>query len=184
MRYPDLHFLLANDLAGLNRFYYDLRRTPRDGILSDVFELYGSLWAMRSRPGDIRIVSREFPWIIDIKANPAPENEGGVTCGDIWISLYQELLKPLTDADWALLTALADLGDEKTIQRLTHLTNITRRQVERGEQISLRRLDWLMRKTLFIGLTKDDESRLCQRYILPGSALVSETWVAEFQERP
>ena len=184
MRYPGLHFLLANDLAALNRFDYDVRRSPRNGISAEVYESYSTLWAMRSRPGDIRIVSREFPWIIDVKAAPAPENESGVTVGDIWNSLYEELLKPLTDADWSLLTSLAALEDEKALQRLSYLTNIASRQDQRGDPISLRRLDWLMRKTLFIGLTKDDNFQLCQKYILPGKALLPETWIAEFQERP
>lgn len=182
--YPDLHFLLASDLAATNQFDYDTRRTPRDGIPREVYESYGALWAMRSRPGYVRVVSREFPWIIDVEAAQPSDQESGVTCADIWVALYRELQKPLTDADWSLLTAQAALRDEKALQRLSRLTNIVTRQDQRGDPISLRRLDWLMKKTLFVGLTKDEDFQVSQKYILPGKAQLPETWIAEFRERP
>ncbi|THH05631.1 hypothetical protein EW145_g4645 [Phellinidium pouzarii] len=182
-RNPSLHFLLARDSALANRFVFDIRRTPREVIPRNVYEGYGNLWAMRSRPLHVRIVSHEFPWVIDIKAEEAPEGERGLTCGDVWNKIHEALLEPLQDSDWAHLVDIAATQEHKSQSRFEHLNNIARRQIERREDVILRRIDWLVSRTVFIGLERDEGYRLFQRLVLPGKRRCEETWIAEFEER-
>ncbi|KAI5120356.1 hypothetical protein M0805_009431 [Coniferiporia weirii] len=183
-RYPSLHFLLARDSAHANRFVVDMSKRPHEAVPEDVYRDYGMLWVMRSRPLHVRIVSRDFPWVIDIKAEEdTPEDDRGVTCGDVWRKLHLALLEPLQDADWAHLTDMTNAHNQIARQRVEYLSNLAEQQFERGESVTLLRLDWLMTKTLFVGLERDNEYRLSQCLILPGKDRCDETWVAEFKER-
>lgn len=171
------------DSARANGFVLDIRRNPQDIVPRDVYENFASIWVTKDRPLHVRIVSRDFPWVIDINAGEAPEGgEHGVSCGDVWYRLYKELLEPIRDSDWAHLNDLA-AHDRIAEARREYLISIARHQNRRGEPIILRRYDWLMRKTLFIGLEKDDGLRFCSQRTLPGKESCVETWIADFIDR-
>ena len=164
-----------------NRFALNMHDDPEDSV-PRLYRTYGSLWAMRDRPLHMRIVSHDFPWVIDIKVADSPDgSERGITCGDVWSQLYSELLEPIHDSDWAHLTNLAT-RDAGARQRHQHLIRVARRQVSRGEDVSLVRLDWLMTKTVFVGLEKDEGYSLAAQRLLPGKERCDETWVAYFSE--
>ncbi|KAH8119051.1 hypothetical protein DFH11DRAFT_1562719 [Phellopilus nigrolimitatus] len=180
---PNVHFLLAYDSARANQFEVDMSKDPLEAVGKDVSESYGKLWGWKSRATHVRIVSREFPWVIEIETTKAPDVTHGVTCADIWNGIRQDLQKELTDADWAFMALMA-ARDRRANQRCEHLRAVVRRgSGEHGRHIVLRRLDWLMTKTVFVGLVKDDGLHLSKCFVLPGKERCEETWVAEFKEQ-
>ncbi|EJD03070.1 uncharacterized protein FOMMEDRAFT_168141 [Fomitiporia mediterranea MF3/22] len=181
-RNPSLHFLLARDSARENSFTLDLNIDPCHIVPPSVYQNYGALWVTRDRPLHFRIVSREFPWVIDIRAGEALEGgERGVTCGDVWSHLYHELAKSISNEDWAHLSDMA-ATDRVARGRHEYLVDLARQQIGSGNNVSLVRLDWLMRKTVFVGLERDEGYRLSTQRLLPGSERCTETWVAHFAE--
>lgn len=114
---------------------------------------------------NLRIVSREMPWVIDVVCSAQPV----VTCGDVFVAIYGALQAELTDGEWAIV----DQGRQRMIECATRMRNKTR-AVE-----GVKRVDWLGDRVVFLGLTKDDT--YARTRAMPGrQSSVSNTWVAVF----
>lgn len=90
-------------------------------------------------------------------------------------------MEPIQDTDWAYLSDMA--AREPTARRRhEHLVSLVRQRNNLGEAVPLLRLDWLMRRTVFAGLEKDEGYRLAAQRLLPGRDQCPETWIAHFVE--
>lgn len=98
------------DLAlGKQASYYafDVRLKPTDTMLRQLMSaqqwtrsyppmLYGS------DPPHVSLVSRQFPWRIDLRRSPR-SGHPPISVADIWNILWSELHQPLTDSDWGFI---------------------------------------------------------------------------------
>ncbi|KAL5507369.1 hypothetical protein ACEPAH_6825 [Sanghuangporus vaninii] len=180
--YPNLHFLLAQDSVQINGFFLDMWTDPQLNLSSRILDSYGTLWVTNRRLEHVRIVSPDFPWVIDIKLDEALQGEQwGITCNDVWSQIHTELKEPIHDTDWAYLSDMA--AREPTARRRhEHLVGLARQRNSTSDSMPLLRLDWLMRKTVFAGLEKDEGYRLAAQRLLPGREQCPETWIARFAE--
>ncbi|KAL5523645.1 hypothetical protein ACEPAG_7818 [Sanghuangporus baumii] len=180
--YPNLHFLLARDSVQVNGFFLDMWTDPQLNLSSRILDSYGILWITSRRLEHVRIVSPDFPWVIDIKLDEALQGEQrGITCNDVWNQIHTELKEPIHDTDWAYLSDMA-VREPTARRRHEYLVGLARQRNSIGDSMPLLRLDWLMRKTVFAGLDKDEGHRLAAQRLLPGREQCSETWIARFVE--
>lgn len=123
----------------------------------------------------------------------APQDEGdpvddqGVTCGDVWKALHYNLRQPIMDSELAILRASARDSYNANNRLRTIMDSAARRAHHAGggaENRTLRRVDWLGRKTLFVGLRRDSDRSVTANALLPDREPCEETWVALFKERP
>ena len=112
----------------------------------------------------IRLISRSFPWAIDV---PATDVEAGVTCGDvveaIHTFLYGRLSQPQYDA--------ASRQQKRLLSESFYHNRSTAHGVPGGRlQQTLLRCDWLGQDTMFGGLADDERlvGEMCRRQ-LPGT---------------
>ncbi|OCB89350.1 hypothetical protein A7U60_g3440 [Sanghuangporus baumii] len=181
--YPNLHFLLARDSVQVNGFFLDMWTDPQLSLSSRILDSYGTLWVTnRRRLEHVRIVSPDFPWVIDIKLDEALQGEQrGITCNDVWSQIHTELKEPIHDTDWAYLSDMA--AREATARRRhEHLVGLARQRNSTGDSMPLLRLDWLMRRTMFAGLERDEGYSMAAQRLLPGREQCPETWIARFVE--
>ncbi|KAI6037577.1 hypothetical protein EDC04DRAFT_2125686 [Pisolithus marmoratus] len=159
-KYPHLHRALAADTTSIR---YDVRKAPHDGLLLSTAAQLGPTPALSSLSSAIRIISRSFPWTLDI---PAP-----VTCAAVFDGLYKMLQEPLADSEWGTVCIL-DKSRRETIEKAA------KARAERDKEKKLKRVDWLGDVTTFKGLEKDDEFE--KKRLLPEMAPCPETWVVKF----
>lgn len=140
---PNLHPILSADTTHVR---VDLRKKPPvDDMKSPPFYVYRHAQATEDCAPHIRLVSRDFPWSIDIKTK---YNEP-VTCDDIWKSLYSVLHHPVADSEWGM--AVIDKDHAKKIEKAAK----KRQETDKDKQ--LKRIDFLGESCIFRGLEKDDE---------------------------
>lgn len=159
-KYPNLNPALAADTTLIR---YDVRKAPCDGILLSTAAQLGPTPALSSTSSAIRIISRSFPWTLDISAP--------VTCIAVFDGLYKMLQEPLADSEWGIVCTL-DKSRRETIEKAAKARS------ERDKVKKLKRIDWLGDTTAFKGLEKDEEFE--KKRLLPEVAACPETWVVKF----
>ncbi|TDL21426.1 hypothetical protein BD410DRAFT_789868 [Rickenella mellea] len=125
---------------------FDVRKLPQDGIaFSDARSAETAALGrpvLLSRASAIRIISREFPWVIDIRR---PANVP-VTCLDLLTEIHDMLAVEVEHSEWGG----ADAMKQRVIQR-AHVG-----RTGSGTVGKILRVDWLGPKVLFLGLATDD----------------------------
>ena len=119
-------------------------------------------------------------------ANLPPEDVG-VTCGDIWKALHYNLRQPIMDSELAILRAAAEESPRAGARLHSLMEAASRRARHPGadpEDRTLRRVDWLGRRTLFVGLRRDTNWGVSMKSLLPDREGCDDTFVAVFRERP
>jgi hypothetical protein len=115
-----------------------------------------------SHPRFIRVISTQLPWVIDIgKRHP-------VTCSDVLTSLYDFLQAKLTEQEWKM-------ADKEARERIMRAR---KRRVKAGEGGTLKRVDWLGGRSMFLGLEKDED--FAKLKLRSDYRKVRETWVVIF----
>ena len=114
------------------------------------------------RVSEIRVVSRVFPWIVNIRAT---NRAIGVTCGDLIEQLSDHLQRRLRKEDYEGATG----GRRRAIRDAYH-HNRSRSTGVPGGQLGdgLKALDWLGTQTMFGGI-QQNEPLLLERFnvVLP-----------------
>jgi len=146
----------------------DVRKPVEEAILSGAWQQVRNATAFEKVTCKILIISKAFPWSIDVSARSGDV----VTCGDIFKALHKKLQKPIKGVEWAIV---ADRTRGKTIKEAAE----SRQKKDRDKQ--LKRIDWLGDMTMFEGIEKDEEWEKKMR--LPTSRSVPETWVVKFGSR-
>ncbi|EGO00212.1 hypothetical protein SERLA73DRAFT_180675 [Serpula lacrymans var. lacrymans S7.3] len=162
-KYPNLHPALASDLTLVR---YDIRKPTNEGILSNTYSDVYHAPALIKPSSAFRIISKAFPWTIDIKT---PANSI-VTCGMVWDAIYSALQEPIADSEWGL--AIVEKSRKEAIEKAAKLRE------EKDKDKRMKRIDWLGDTTLFKGLEKDEEFQKMR--LLPGTKACPETWIVRF----
>ena len=143
---------------------FDVRKTPREAILSNTYEIYGLQPALitGTHVKHIRVYSKTVPWCVEIMA----KEQRPITCRDVWEAIHDALQQELDDSEWGMI-----VRDKK-------LRETVEKAAKKRESTKLKRIDFLGEGTMFKGLEKDEE--LTKVRLLPGSEACAETWVAIF----
>lgn len=168
-KYPNLHPILAADTT-LARV--DVRFDPSSeaAVPNATYYAYRQAHATATQSSHLRLISEDFPWLIDIKANGHP-----VTCDDVWNALYAALQQPLADSEWGVLSH--DPSKTKKVQKA-----VKQRQSEIDRDNSLKRVDWVADSHFFRGLEKDDG--FTKRRLAYADSECEETWVVKMTTSP
>ena len=126
---------------------------------------YRHAYATATQASHIRLISKDFPWLIEIRTIGHP-----VTCGDVWGALYAALQEPLADSEWGILSH--DLSKTKRVQKAAK-----QRQSEGDKDKIFKRVDWVGDTFTFRGLEKDDD--FAKRRLLNVDSNCEETWVVK-----
>ncbi|KAJ7646990.1 hypothetical protein FB45DRAFT_892012 [Roridomyces roridus] len=162
-KYPGLNPILAADA---NPMKYDVRKKARNEIAPATYMPIRNLYATSSSAVHIRLISKSFPWSIDVMSNTP------VTVEAIWDALYAALQQHIADSEWGILVNDKDRKYREAIEKAT------KRRVDAGDADSrLKRIDWLGAQTLFKGLEKVDGFQ--ELRLLPGAEDCPETWVVK-----
>lgn len=182
LRYPpdSLYFAPSSPYAGRGSEFLQVPLTP-------------------TRPKQVRLISRDFPWAIDISPEPGAK-EQVVTCLGVLSALHAALQRPLSDTEWGIATEDKHASLIRARDRRLNMKSALRgspnsrartttkpkvrfaldgdaRPVQREPLIL--RVDWLGSRVAFGGLFKDDA--FAKRRVIPGAREPSETWVVKFQ---
>jgi len=162
--HPNLHPILAADTT-LARV--DVRFDPSSeaAVQNATYYAYRHAHATAAQSSHLRLISNDFPWLIDIKTNGHP-----VTCDDVWSALYAALQQPLADSEWGVLSH--DPSKAKKVQKA-----IRQRQSEIDKDKGLKRVDWLADSHIFRGLEKD--VGFAKRRLAYADSECDETWVVK-----
>ena len=164
-KHPHLNPALAAETTHIR---YDLRRAPQAGILLSTYQQIALQPALAQPTSDVRIISKAFPWAVDIRA-PAGSV---VTCSAIFEGLYTMLQEPIADSEWGIVVI------EKTKKEAIEKAAKARHERKKDKDMRLRRIDWLGETTAFKGLERDEEFE--KKRLLPGTQGYKETWVIKF----
>ena len=140
----------------------------------------------------VRIISQDFPWNIDVTKR---RDHGNITWKDMLEAVYDGLHKHIEDYEWPLLVLDRDPQYRVDIETnsntrvndpdRTPWSNLpekpdgqSRRKPSKTADWNLKRIDFLGRKTAFLGFKKDKDLEEMRR--MPHSKLpISEVWVVE-----
>jgi len=129
----------------------------------------------------IKLISPLFPWCIDIVHNP------GITLEILMQQLHESLWNVATDAEWWATT-----DEHRTRMHAVYHNNIAAASVAPNSHIgyggvleppirkarppndAIRRIDWLLDRTILKGLEKDDEFISIR---VPDPKFREETWI-------
>jgi len=145
----DVRFHPSTEAAISNKTYYATRHA----------------FVTATQASHVRLISKDFPWSIDVKTNGHP-----VTCGNIWDALHAALQEPLADSEWGALSH--DPSRAKKVQKAAK-----QRQSEVDKDKILKRVDWAGENFIFRGLEKDDE--FAKRRLAYVDNECEETWVVK-----
>ncbi|KAG5643384.1 hypothetical protein DXG03_000998 [Asterophora parasitica] len=146
--------------------WFDVRKPPQE-IHATTYHSERIFRAVEQGAKQFRIISKAFPWSIDIDSSP-----NFVTCDHIWEALYQTLQEPIVDSEWGLLINI------KKQREVVEKAAKKRMDANRADEVKLRRIDYLGEATMFKGLDKDDEFEKSR--LLPGAKGCPDTWVVSF----
>ncbi|KIK69131.1 hypothetical protein GYMLUDRAFT_152253 [Collybiopsis luxurians FD-317 M1] len=162
-KYPSLHHILASDSTTLK---LDLRQKARVGMNASTFYAYAGVYAMAMPVHHMRLISKAFPWSIDIKSHTP------ITCEAVWDALFSALQEHIADSEWGLI-----VGEKKVRERIERAA---KRRGETDPDKALKRIDWLGDETIFRGLEKADDFQKMR--LLPGTDACAETWVVKLSD--
>ncbi|KAJ6538886.1 hypothetical protein DFH09DRAFT_930108 [Mycena vulgaris] len=120
-----------------------------------------------SRPSSIRIMSKDFPWALDVDETTAG---AGVTCREVLDALYDSLQTPLADHEWGF-------SSDDLRQRILRAWR-RRGPLHSGNMTLLKRVDLLGGRCKLQGFCRDED--FVVRRSFPGARSVTDTWIARF----
>ncbi|KAF8639516.1 hypothetical protein AX17_001421 [Amanita inopinata Kibby_2008] len=142
-KWPALNSLLAIDDT-LVRF--DVRKHPREAIMSNTYEMYGRQPAIVTNAPvtQMRLYSKSFPWCIEITLNRP------ITCRDVWDALHDGLHQEIDDSEWGMIVR------DKKMREMVEKAAKKRMEKDKSSK-KLKRIDFLGDGAMFKGLERDEE---------------------------
>ena len=163
-KHPSLHPILAADTT-LARVDVRFPPSTEAALPGATHYAYRHAHATVTQASHVRLISKDFPWSIDIKTGGHP-----VTCDDVWNALHTALQQPLADSEWGALSH--DASRAKKVQKAAK-----QRQSEGDKDKGLKRVDWLADSFTFRGLERDDD--FAKRRLVYVDNECEETWVVK-----
>ncbi|TFK67373.1 hypothetical protein BDN72DRAFT_871310 [Pluteus cervinus] len=186
-KYPSLNPILASDTTLLQ---LDIRKDPRTEVNSSVYFHNRHSPAVASSSPQIRLISKSFPWTIDIMS-PVP-----ITCEMVWDALYNGLQHNIVDSEWGLIVSTDKKHKDMVLKYAKRREgfgggtgnigvtpgngNATGNGGTNGGAEGpkvYKRIDYLGDGTMFRGLEKDEEYESLRG--MPDLKPVVETWVVK-----
>jgi hypothetical protein len=141
---------------------FDIKKPPRTEILASTYYTQPNTPATASGATHMRLISKAFPWSIDIPLRTP------VTCEAVWEALYKALQEEIMDSEWGFI--VGDAKQQKAIEKAA-------KKRLNGDK-RLKRIDYLGDLTIFRGLYRDEEFERLR--LLSGEKRCAETWVVKF----
>jgi len=127
----------------------DVRKAPAsEGVPPEIYYAYRHAYATADYATHIRLISKDFPWSVDIKTQYGTP----ITCEDIWDAVFTSLNQSLADSEWGLI-----VGDKERARKIEKCGKKRQEAEKDAKGKKLKRIDWLGDMCIFRGLEKDDE---------------------------
>lgn len=111
--------------------------------------------ATSPRVSQLRIVSREFPWVLEIKA-VRPKH--GVTCVDVLEGIHEQMQELVPRGHVNALTGAKGETHRRKLSEAYYYNRSTARDAPGGYLgEGMRRMDWLLDNVMFDGLVNDQK---------------------------
>ncbi|KAF7315793.1 C2H2-type domain-containing protein [Mycena indigotica] len=149
-KYPTLNPVLASDTTQIR---YDVRKKARADVPAHIYAPNRMLFATASSASHIRLISKAFPWSIDIMSSTP------VTCEAVWDALHAGLQEHIADSEWGII--VMDKKQRETIEKAW------KKRIESDSDTMLKRIDWLGSNTVCKGLDRMEE--FTEVRLLPGA---------------
>ncbi|KAF7305961.1 C2H2-type domain-containing protein [Mycena chlorophos] len=159
-KYPTLNPVLASDTTQVR---YDVRRKAKSDIPGHIYAPNRGLFATSSSASHIRLISKAFPWSVEVKSGVPITVEG------IWDAIHTALQQHIADSEWGII-----ISDKKLREAIE---KAAKKRSETDADPLLKRVDWLGTQTVFKGLDKFEE--FTEMRLLPGMEPCTETWVVK-----
>ncbi|KAJ7141425.1 hypothetical protein C8R44DRAFT_659157 [Mycena epipterygia] len=159
-KYPTLNPVLASDTT---QVHYDVRKKARNDIAPATYLPNRHLFAVASGATHVRLISKFFPWSIDVMSNTP------VTVEAVYDALHAALQQHLADSEWGIVV------DNKKLRETIEKAAKKRVESDRDDDSRLKRIDWLGGSAFFRGLDKIEDFQ--ELRLLPGAEPCAETWV-------
>lgn len=164
--------------TGAPTVLFNVRYRPSEVIDARTYDRYRNAYATDRPTTHVRIISSSFPWALDIGL----QRDRWITCSDVWRALYHALQEPITTSEWVLLVKSASRrrggSDEERQRNIGNAVASRAERPEDGEGAFAKRIDWLGKDTIFLGLAYDQQ--MIESHRLPGTPPCIDTYVAKF----
>ena len=140
--------------------------TTEAAISNATYYAYRHAHATATQASHIRLISKDFPWSIDIKTSGHP-----VTCDDVWNALHAALQNPLADSEWGILSC-----DPSSAKKVQKAAKQRQSEIDKDKK-GLKRVDWVGENFIFRGLERDDD--FSKRRLVYLDSECEETWVVK-----
>lgn len=178
-----MHYSLAYPENRIPTVIWDLFLNPKDTIkpINNTYPFDRNAAAVTPYSADMRIFSKDMPWMIIVKG------KGGhaITVGDAFQAIYDQLQQPITYSEWRLMP---DKRKKETTERYFERVNFFREmyanrpdEAKKEAEAGIKRVDYLGSKYAFIGLRRDDKT-VSELQI--GQTDLNKAWVLLLGERP
>jgi len=164
-KHPSLHPILAADTT-MARVDVRFHPTTEAAISNATYYAYRHAHATATQASHIRLISKDFPWSVDIKTSGHP-----VTCDDVWNALHAALQNPLADSEWGILSC-----DPSSAKKVQKAAKQRQSEVDKDKK-GLKRVDWVGDNFIFRGLERDDD--FAKRRLVYLDSECEETWVVK-----
>ena len=146
---PKVHYGLAANPTQL--VFWDIfQPTSTLQALDASFPIQPSLSAVEPAVSTMRLVCKDMPWIITIK-----KSVGYVSIGDVYEAIYTQMQEPIIHSEWRLM---GQSQQKKVTQRFRYRNEMQKAQGKEEDSRGIRRVDYLINKTAFVGLKQDDRA--------------------------
>lgn len=147
---PQVHFALAANVTPLT--LWDVYNHPSSVRAANAsYPIYTNNSAVDPPVSSMRLVCKDMPWMITIK-----KKDGAfVTIGDVFDAIYTQLQESIIHSEWRLM---GPSTQKKVTARFQARMEQMKSQGKGDETRGIRRVDYLLGKTAFIGLKQDPKA--------------------------
>lgn len=167
-KYPHLNPALAPDTTLMR---YDISKKARNTLSPDAWHAHASSLATAVPTRHLRLISKHFPWTIEIVVYDA---QAVVTCQSVWDALYSAMQEEIVDSEWGFIAM--DRKRREATERARR-----KRLDMRDSDTRYKRVDYLGDMPIFKGLERDTDFE--GNRVMKGVEPCAETWVVKLGDR-
>ncbi|KAG8816573.1 hypothetical protein FRB91_005601 [Serendipita sp. 411] len=149
---PQVHYALAASPNPTPLILWDIFQ-PTSSILgtNPSYPIHLNHSAVDPPVSSMRLICKDMPWMITIRK----KDNSIVTIGDVFEAIYTQMQESIIHSEWRLMgPAVQKQVSNRFQQRLEQMAAVGQVEESRG----IRRVDFLLGKTAFIGLKSDPKT--------------------------
>ncbi|KAG8807148.1 hypothetical protein FRC17_004620 [Serendipita sp. 399] len=149
---PQVHYALAASPNPTPLILWDIFQ-PTSSILgtNPSYPIHLNHSAVEPPVSSMRLICKDMPWMITIRK----KDNSIVTIGDVFEAIYTQMQESIIHSEWRLMgPAIQKQVSARFQQRLEQLASVGQVDESRG----IRRVDFLLGKTAFVGLKSDPKT--------------------------